>query len=266
MKRLALVLLAAARLSCEGQDVPAPGEMANVTPPPPPVVAPAKPAKTAPPATADQLAVQRLAQSNQELLDLLKKQQAVLEDIQYDRRLQNRQIQLVEVRLEDTLQQNAALQAKVAELEAAAASSRNASAGAPASADKPLALVAPTPTPPPPPASYLPPPPPPAAPGVEGWHRLFAMSGQDGKTSDVFQIQGSHWRILWHNEDKPGDAYKNTSALFINAFPKDDTIPKKVCSQLGTGGEATDLTGSGQYYLKVEASGGRWEAAVEDFR
>ncbi len=52
----------------------------------------------------------------------------------------------------------------------------------------------------------------------------------------------------------------------INAFPKDDTIPQKVCSKLGSGGDSTELDGPGNYYLKIEASGGSWELAVEDFR
>src|SRR5882762_8787827 len=65
-----------------------------------------------------QSAFDSLTQSNHDLLELLKKQQAVLEDIQYDRRLQNRQIQSLEERLTDTLQQNGQLQAKVAKLEA----------------------------------------------------------------------------------------------------------------------------------------------------
>jgi hypothetical protein len=72
--------------------------------------------------------------------------------------------------------------------------------------------------------------------------------------------------VLWHNQDKPGKEYLNTSALFINAFPKDDTIPQKVCSKLGSGGDSTELDGPGNYYLKIEASGGSWELAVEDFR
>jgi hypothetical protein len=98
------------------------------------------------------------------------------------------------------------------------------------------------------------------------WHRLVALSGDDSKNSDQFHISGKQWRVLWHNQDRPGAMYKNTSALFINAFPANDTIPKKICSRLGTGGDSTELTGSGDYYLKVEASGGHWELAVEDFR
>jgi hypothetical protein len=54
--------------------------------------------------------------------------------------------------------------------------------------------------------------------------------------------------------------------LFINAFPKDDTIPQKVCSKVGSGGASAELAGPGNYYLKIEASGGSWELAVEDFR
>jgi hypothetical protein len=72
--------------------------------------------------------------------------------------------------------------------------------------------------------------------------------------------------VFWHNQDKPGKASQNTSALFINAFPKDDTIPQKVCSKVGSGGDSTELQGPGNYYLRIEASGGTWELAVEDFR
>jgi TolA-binding protein len=258
MKRLALVFLMAADVSVLAQSVVPPVGAAHTTPAAPPV-------RTTPPATASQTTIDRLAQTNQELLDLLKKQQAVLEDIQYDRRLQNRQIQLVEVRLEDTLQQNATLQAKVNELQAAAAAASAhpaAESVAPADKTSPPAPALSTP----PPASYLPPPEPPGAPGVASWQRLFTLSGDDGKNSDMFHIEGKRWRVLWHNQDKPGETYKNTSALFISAFPKDDNIPKKVCSKLGSGGDSTELAGTGDYYLKVEASGGHWEAAVEDFR
>ncbi|HEY0257820.1 MAG TPA: hypothetical protein VGC39_10285, partial [Candidatus Methylacidiphilales bacterium] len=87
-----------------------------------------------------------------------------------------------------------------------------------------------------------------------------------GRQTDLFPVQVKTWRVVWHNQDKPGKPYANTSALFINAFPKDDTIPQKVCAKLGTGGDATELQGPGNYYLKVEASGGAWELAVEDFR
>src|SRR5258706_9601403 len=52
-------------------------------------------------AAALQSSLDHLTQSNRELLDLLKKQQLVLEDIQYDRRLQSRQIQSLEERLEE---------------------------------------------------------------------------------------------------------------------------------------------------------------------
>ncbi len=111
------------RFPAWGQSVLRPYQIAdnNVTPPP----------GTPPPAQPDSLRsdhsaadtgksqaiIDRLTASNQDLLDLLKKQQAVLEDIQYDRRLQNRQITLIEERLEDTLQENAALQVKIAKLQ-----------------------------------------------------------------------------------------------------------------------------------------------------
>src|SRR5271154_5371746 len=77
--------------------------------------------RTAMTAAELQKAVDQLTQSNRDLLDLLKKQQAVLEDIQFDRRLQSRQIQSLEERLEDTLYQNTQLQNKVAKLEEDAA-------------------------------------------------------------------------------------------------------------------------------------------------
>jgi TolA-binding protein len=202
----------------------------------------------------------RVTQSNQDLLDLLKKQQAVLEDIQYDRRLQNRQISSLEERLEDAMQQNAQLESKVARLEAQAAV-------APAAAPAPEpAAPKPADTPPPPPATYLPEPDMEGAPGTKSWHRLFTLSGTDGKSSDPFHIEGRTWRVLWHNQDRPGTAYANTSALFINAFPKNDTVPLKVCSKLGSGGDTAELDGPGNYVLKVEASGGAWELAVEDFK
>jgi hypothetical protein len=236
-----------------------------------------KAAKSASSSTAAQSAatIARLAQSNQELLDLLKKQQAVLEDIQYDRRLQNRQISSLEERLQESLQENAQLQAKVAKLEeqislgpatpgdkTAAAPSTPAATPAPFPSPVP---IAPT-QPPPPPATYLPPPDAEGAPGTKSWHRLFTLSGTENRDSDYFHVESRQWRVLWHNQDHPGDAYANTSALFISAFPKGDTIPQKVCSKLGSGGDSTELDGPGDFYLKVEASGGKWELAVEDFK
>lgn len=242
---------------------------AQETPAPAPAAKPEAPPASA--ATGPQTELDRLTQSNRDLLDLLKKQQSVLEDIQYDRRLQNRQIQQLEQRLEESLQANADLQTKMAKLQdqlaAATANPPSPSTNAPdtaAPAKSPPEPVAETL--PPPPSTYLPPPESEGAPGTKSWHRLFTLSGTDGKNSDLFHIQGPQWRVLWHNLDKPGDPYKNTSALFINAYPKDDTIPQKVCSKLGSGGDSTELNGPGNYYLKVEASGGTWELAVEDFR
>lgn len=232
------------------------------------LIRPAAAQATPAPPSAPQSALDRLTQSNRDLLDLLKKQQAVLEDIQLDRRLQSRQIQLLEERLETTLQQNAQLQAKVGKLEATVAAGP-AVASSPAPTGTNAAPVQPakeeekTPAPP---ATYLQPPEPEGAPGSKSWHRLFALSGSDPRQSDLFHIQGRRWRVLWHNQDKPGTVYQNTSALFINAFPKDDTIPQKVCSKLGSGGDSAELDGPGNYYLKIEASGGSWELAVEDFR
>ena len=228
-----------------------------------------------------QKTVDTLTQSNHDLLDLMQKQQAVLEDIQFDRRLQSRQIQSLEERLETTLYQNNQLQNKVNKLEAQASLSPSAATPAPAPAagtslgdavtitSGPKPSVEPIPNaPPPPPASHLPPPPRDNGPtDTASWHRLFTLKGTDATQSDLFQIRGKLWRVQWYNLDKPGKAYANTSALFISAYPKDDTIPQKVCpGKLGTGGDSAELQGPGNYYLKVEASGGTWELAVEDFR
>lgn len=225
-----------------------------------PSAAPPKPA-----ATDSQSAIDQLTQSNRDLLDLLKKQQGVLEDIQYDRRIQSRQIQSLEERLSEALQDNAKLQSKVAEL-AAAASNASKAGPAPATppADTNTAHV--VEQPPAPPETYLPKPESVGAPGTKSWHRLFTLKGNDVKTTDIFHIEGRTWRVLWHNQDKPGKSYENTSALFVSAFPKDDVIPQKVCSKLGTGGDSSELAGPGNYYLKIEASGGSWELAVEDFK
>jgi hypothetical protein len=225
-----------------------------------------------------QKAVDQLTQSNRDLLDLLKRQQDVLQDMQFDRRLQSRQIQSLEERLEDSLYQNTQLQNKIDKLESDASVRPQGSAppAAPAVAENsgdtntPSAQPAPPPapddTPPPPPESYLPKPETEGEPGTKSWHRLFTLKGEDTRQTDLFHIDGRTWRVLWHNQDKPGKVYDNTSALFINAFPKDDTIPQKVCSKLGSGGDETDLQGPGNYYLKIEASGGSWELAVEDLR
>jgi hypothetical protein len=245
-----------------------------------------------------QAALDQLTQTNHELLDLLKKQQAVLEDMQFDRRLQSRQIAALEDRLEEALADKRQLEQKVDNLEVQAAvrpvapaptsppaSDANTVAlvpNPPAAVPPPSAAPISTPivesvtpggtnappvadTPPPVPESYLPPPGADGPPGVQSWHRLFTLKGTDNKQTDVFLVHGKNWRVLWHNQDKPGKLYANTSALFINAFPRDDTIPQQVCSKLGTGGDSTELPGPGYYYLKIEASGGNWELAVEDF-
>jgi len=249
----------------------------NATNAAPSAPAPVKLSHAALTAAELQKTVDQLTQSNRDLLDLLKKQQAVLEDMQFDRRLQSRQIQSLEERLEEALFQNTQLQRKINGLEADAstrppappATAPSAPAATPGSTNKPPAQPAPAPVAaisPSPPSTYLPPPESEGAPGTKSWHRLFTLKGDAGRQSDLFQIQGRTWRVLWHNQDKPGKAYLNTSALFINAFPKDDTIPQKVCSKLGSGGDSAELDGPGNYYLKVEASGGSWELAVEDFR
>ena len=222
-----------------------------------------------------QAALDQLTQSNRDLLDLLKKQQAVLEDMQFDRRLQSRQIESLEGRLAETMQQNTQLQNKVATLEAEAAV-RPAGGVTPTPAPAPVATppasnapptnAAPVAeTPPPPPETYLPPAGDEGPPGTKSWHRLFTLKGDDARKTDLFAIRGHVWRVLWHNLDKPGNNFKNTSGLFINAFPKDDTIPQRVCGKVGTGGDSAELLGPGNYYLQIEASGGSWELAVEDF-
>jgi len=232
-----------------------------------------------------QATIDQLSKSNHDLLDLLKQQQSVLEDMQFEHRQQNRQFQSLEERLETTLLQNADLEKKVASLEADAAVHPSGYVQPPTttrpqagggitgvlspSTNAPPAQPAPTPaaeTPPPPPSTYLPPPESEGAPGTKSWHRLFILKGQDGKQSDLFHIQGRNWRVLWHNQDPPEKKLKGTSGLFINAFPKDDTIPQMVCSKVGSGGDSAELVGPGNYYLKIEASGGSWEVAVEDFR
>jgi hypothetical protein len=269
MRRPALLLLALlllSRLAAEpalaqngsSQDAPKP-----TTPPP----AKAAPSASSPHPTVNaelQTTIDRLTQSNRDLLDLLKKQQAVLEDIQYDRRLQSRQIQSLEERLEETLLENDRLKNKISNLESTASAAPAPAAPSPETSTNPAPAAVVEPAAPAVPSTYLPPPPP-DNPGAESWHRLFTLSGSDGKNTDLFHISGSTWRVVWHNLDKPGDAYKNTSALFISAFPKDDTIPQPVCSKLGSGGESTELVGPGNYYLKIEASGGSWELAVEEF-
>jgi hypothetical protein len=253
------------------------GVSAQTNAPPAKPSSPVKLSRSAVTAAELQKTVDQLTQSNRDLLDLLKNQQAVLEDIQFDRRLQSRQIQSLEERLEESLFQNNDLQKKIATLEADAAT-RPATAplvapvvapglSASTNTPPPAPKAAVAPEPPPPPSTYLP-----AAPetetepGTKSWHRLFTLKGEDTRQTDLFHIDGRTWRVLWHNLDKPGKAYANTSALFINAFPKDDTIPQKVCAKLGSGGDSTELDGPGNYYLKIEASGGNWELAVEDFR
>jgi len=295
MKRLIPALLAAACLHVSAQSIPGPD-----TAPTPPLKpsggkatsgnaeeeasAPSKPSAKGNRSSnaVMQATIDRLSRTNQELLDLLDRQQKVLQDLQVDRRLQSRQIMLVEQRLEETLHLNASLQAQISKLQAEAEAPRPtapaANDAAPAKTNAPTVTsdngaaktnippsAAATPKSPPPPESFLPPESTGGAPGTMWWHRLMLLSGDDSEDSKTFHVTGKTWRVLWHNQDKPGAAYKNTSALFISAFPANDTIPKKVCSKLGSGGDSTELSGSGDYYLRIEASGGHWELAVEDF-
>ena len=235
---------------------------------------PATKKKPLPTAAQLQAALDQLTQSNHDLLDLLKQQQKVLEDIQYDRRLQSRQIASLTERLADKLLENTQLQKQIAALETEASLRQSLPALEPAPIPLTNAAVATPPktnapvaeAPPPPPATYLPPPDTEGMPGTMSWHRLFTLKGSDAKQTDLFHIQGKTWRVVWHNQDQPGKLYENTSALFINAFPRDDVIPQKVSAKLGSGGDKTELVGPGNYYLKIEASGGSWELAVEDFR
>ena len=257
-----------------------------------------------------QSSLDQLTKSNHELLDLLKQQQAVLEDIQYDRRLQSRQIDSLEQRLEEALDEKQQLQRKVDSLETQASQQNNpapvtgtapaykesdvqavpqsgttrgkgfvppdATPSTASNGQPPMPTIETVKTPdatappgdapaPPPPASYLPPEGADNPPGQK-WHRVLSLKGTDNQQTDVFTIHGKAWRVLWHNQDKSGKLYANTSALFINAFPRDDTIPSQVCSKLGTGGDAANMQGAGNYYLKIEASGGSWEIAVEDLQ
>ena len=91
---LLLALLFLARLSFAQTNPPTAGSDAP---------APAKLSRSALTAAELQKTVDQLTQSNRDLLDLLKKQQSVLEDMQFDRRLQSRQIESLEERLEDSL-------------------------------------------------------------------------------------------------------------------------------------------------------------------
>lgn len=270
---------------------PAPNRPATNAPaakPAPPANVPGKPvtkpAHAAPAQTAAQLqaTLDQLTQTNHELLDLLKKQQGVLEDMQFDRRLQSRQIQSLEERLEEALQEKHQLETKVAKLEMdltvrppipetpptapPGTSPPPAQSPAVTAENRPPPAAAVVDTPPAPPASYLPPAGSDGPPGTQSWRRLFVLKGDDNRQTDLFPIRGKTWRVLWHNQDRPGKTYENTSALFINAFPRDDTIPQKVSAKLGSGGDSTVLRGPGNFYLKIEASGGSWELAVEEFR
>ena len=311
-----VVLMAGARFATAAiPDTYAPSNSAAATPPPsvattPPAATPqAQPSSGGGKATAArtikgghsasssqtlaqmQASLDELTKSNHDLLDLLKQQQSVLEDIQYDRRLQSRQIENLEARLEEAMLDRQQLQGKVDTLEAQA-SRPSVTAPAPPAPNPPptvgttqpvtarpqpdnppsVPVITSVRTPPgdgaaPPPATYLPPEGAdnPTGQGQASWHRLFTLKGTDNQQSDVFTVHGKLWRVLWHNQDKAGKLFANTSALFINAFPRDDTIPEKVCSKLGTGSDSMQLQGPGNYYLKVEASGGSWELAVEDF-
>ncbi len=257
---------AAATSATSHKALPVTGDAATPAPSHKPSPAASSTAAAATAAT-NAAAIERLTQSNQDLLDLLKKQQAVLEDLQFDRRLQSRQISSLEDRLEETLQQNSQLQVKIAKLETQLSTASTLPPGAATPSATVTTLPAKTAdAPPPPPATYLQPAEPEGPPGTKSWHRLFSLSGIDSKNTDVFHVQSRQWRVLWHNQDKEGKEYANTSALFLNAFPKGDTIPQKVCAKVGSGGDITELDGPGNFYLKIEASGGAWELAVEDFK
>jgi exonuclease VII large subunit len=269
-----LVFIFLIRLSFAQTNAPTAPPTAPVPAPKP--ASPAKLSRSQQTTAQLQAALDQLTQSNRDLLDLLKQQQAVLEDMQFEHRQQSRQIQSLEERLESTLFENTQLQNKVSKLEADAAvrpplpvtaNPQGGTISAVPATDATNSPAVPAPVAEtPPPSTYLPRPESEGMAGTESWHRLFTLKGENNKQTDLFHIEGRTWRVLWHNQDKPGKTYVNTSALFINAFPRDDTIPQKVCSKLGSGGDSAELNGPGNYYLKVEASGGSWELAVEDFR
>src|SRR5271156_3215777 len=99
------VVIGLARAQGNGDQTANPVALPATNAPAPPANPPAsagpKPASSKTLRTSAQLqaALDQLAQSNRDLLDLLKQQQSVLEDIQYDRRLQSRQIASLEERL-----------------------------------------------------------------------------------------------------------------------------------------------------------------------
>ena len=279
-RRLILVALALAGGPCpvapaQTLPVPDPTPSSSTAKPIPPNLKiqpdPANGTSSATNAAPSREATDRLAETNRDLLDLLKKQQLVLEDIQVDRRLQARRIETLLERLTDALKDNGQLQAQVASLQAtAAARPAPTNSPTPPPSETPLARKQPPPPPadvPVRPASYLPPSPDERSmPGSYGWHRLFTLSGADSRNTDLFHVKGKTWRVVWHNQDKDGKAFANTSGLLIDAFPKNDTIPQKVCAKVGSGGETQELQGPGNFYLKIEASGGSWELAVEDLQ
>src|ERR1700683_4974390 len=96
-KRLALPALAAlVSFSAHAQTLTPPTPVSKPAPgvnQPAPLPQPAPTAQPAPAPSGDSGAIDQLTQSNRELLDLLKKQQGVLEDMQFDRRLPSCQIE-----------------------------------------------------------------------------------------------------------------------------------------------------------------------------
>jgi hypothetical protein len=248
----------------------------------------AKPApklsRTAMTAAELQKTVDQLTQSNRDLLDLLKQQQEVLEDMQFEHRKDSRLIESLEEEMTETRLKNGQLENKISNLESEASvrppvalqhpplpeppQEMTISNEAPVPANPGLTNTAANQTEPPPlpPDTYLPAPDTEGMPGTKSWHRLFTLKGGDNKQSDPFHIEGRTWRVIWHNQDPPGKNLKGTSGLFIDAFPKDDSIPQHVCAKVGTGDEKSELIGPGDFYLKITASGGSWELAVEDFK
>ena len=242
----------------------------------------AAPNKSAKPTTTAQMqaTIDQLTQSNRDLLDFLKKQQAVLQDIQFDRRLQSRQIQSLEERLEDALSRKMrSCKARLprskpmppcvpprlatsAEFAHRPLRSRLNTSPMPTPARRPVADATPA-------ARDLPAP---ARIGGRARNQIVAPAFHAERRRQQTDRSVPYPRpdvagALAQPGQTDGKVYANTSALFINAFPKDDTIPQKVCAKLGSGGDSTELQGPGNYYLKIEASGGYgnwpWKISAE---
>ncbi len=224
---------------------------APLTPPPtPPTPAPS-------PNSAE---LKRLQAINDQLLALTKQQEALLEQCQTSRKEQERFIAHLEERLVTTSMDKASLQKQVALLQDQLASGTVVSPRTTQSSSSSNQIPTPVPVRP---TSELPPESD-APSGTLAFRRVFILKGSDSQKTDIFHISGKTWRILYHNRDP--EKYPNTSALFVEAYPKGDDVPLKRASQAATGGGEEILDGPGDFYLKIDAAGGTWEVAVEDNR